>query len=95
MGRAAFLIIALATAAMAAMMTGSVAHDEFGIPLDTIRTDATQRWTDFCGRRLRVVTEVEEDACYGRSPHSLPVGQMKPFVCLIFMLRVPGTGNRR
>jgi hypothetical protein len=38
MGRAAFLIIA--TAAMAAMMTGSVAHDEFGIPLDTIRTDA-------------------------------------------------------
>ena len=40
MGRAAFLIIALATAAMAAMMTGSVAHDEFGIPLDTIRTDA-------------------------------------------------------
>jgi hypothetical protein len=40
MGRAAFLIIALATAAMAAMMTGSVAHDEFGISLDTIRTDA-------------------------------------------------------
>jgi hypothetical protein len=39
-GRVAFLIIALATAAMAAMMTGSVAHDEFGIPLDTIRTDA-------------------------------------------------------
>jgi hypothetical protein len=25
---------------MAAMMTGSVAHDDFGIPLDTIRTDA-------------------------------------------------------
>ena len=25
---------------MAAMMTGSVAHDEFGIPLDTIRADA-------------------------------------------------------
>ena len=25
---------------MAAMMTGGVAHDEFGIPLDTIRTDA-------------------------------------------------------
>ena len=40
MGKAAFLIIALATAAMAAMMTGSVAHDDFGIPLDTIRTDA-------------------------------------------------------
>jgi hypothetical protein len=38
--RPAFLIIALATAAMAAMMTGSVAHDDFGIPLDTIRTDA-------------------------------------------------------
>ena len=40
MGKAAFLIIALASAAMAAMMTGSVAHDDFGIPLDTIRTDA-------------------------------------------------------
>jgi hypothetical protein len=42
MGRAAFafVIIALASAAMAAMLTGSVAHDEFGIPLDTIRTDA-------------------------------------------------------
>jgi energy-converting hydrogenase Eha subunit C len=40
MGRAAFLIIALASAAMVAMMTGSVAHDEFGIPLDTIRMDA-------------------------------------------------------
>ena len=40
MGKAAFLIIALATAAMAAMMTGSVAHDDFGIPLDTIPTDA-------------------------------------------------------
>ncbi len=25
---------------MAAMMTGSVAHDQFGIPLDTIRMDA-------------------------------------------------------
>ena len=40
MGRAAFLIIALATAAMAAMTTGAVAHDEFGILLDTIRTVA-------------------------------------------------------
>jgi hypothetical protein len=38
--RVAFLIIALASAAMAAMITGSVAHDEFGIPLDAIRTDA-------------------------------------------------------
>jgi len=25
---------------MLAMMTGSIAHDEFGIPLETIRTDA-------------------------------------------------------
>jgi hypothetical protein len=40
MGRAAFLIIALASAAIAAMITGSVAHAEFGIPLETIRTDA-------------------------------------------------------
>jgi hypothetical protein len=40
MGRAVVHIIALASAAMAAMMTGSIAHDEFGIPLDTIRTDA-------------------------------------------------------
>jgi len=40
MGRAAVLIIAVATAAMAAMLTGSIAHDEFGIPLDAIRTDA-------------------------------------------------------
>jgi hypothetical protein len=40
MGRAAFLITALGTAAMAAMMTGSVAHDDFGIPFDTIRADA-------------------------------------------------------
>jgi hypothetical protein len=40
MGRATFLIIALASAAMAAMMTGSFAHYELGVPLDTIRTDA-------------------------------------------------------
>jgi hypothetical protein len=40
MSRAALVILALATAAMAAMMTGSVAHDDFGIPFDTIRTDA-------------------------------------------------------
>jgi hypothetical protein len=40
MGRVTFLIIAVATAAMAAMITGSVAHDDLGIPLDTIRTDA-------------------------------------------------------
>jgi hypothetical protein len=38
--RVAFLVIALATAAMAAMLTGSVAHDELGIPLDVIRVDA-------------------------------------------------------
>ena len=49
-------IIALATAAMAAMMTGSVAHDEFGISLDTIRTDALSAAGYFCGRRLRVLT---------------------------------------
>ncbi len=40
MGRVAFLTIAVAAAAMAAMLTGSVAHDEFGIPLDMIRVDA-------------------------------------------------------
>jgi hypothetical protein len=40
MGRAIFLIVALASAAMAAMMTGSIAHDELGIPLEAIRTDA-------------------------------------------------------
>jgi hypothetical protein len=40
MVRVAFLVIALATAAMAAMPTGSVARDEFGIPLDVIRVDA-------------------------------------------------------
>jgi hypothetical protein len=40
MVRVAFLVLALATAAMAAMLTGSVAHDEFGVPLDLIRVDA-------------------------------------------------------
>jgi hypothetical protein len=40
MVRIAFLVIALAAAAMAAMLTGSVAHDEFGVPLDVIRVDA-------------------------------------------------------
>jgi hypothetical protein len=40
MVRVAFLIIALATAAMVAMLTGSIAHDELGIPLDVIRVDA-------------------------------------------------------
>ena len=40
MGRVAFLIIAVATAALAAMLTGSVAHDDFGIPLSEIRIDA-------------------------------------------------------
>jgi hypothetical protein len=40
MGRVALLIIAVTTAAMAAMLTGSVAHDHFGIPLEAIRMDA-------------------------------------------------------
>ena len=40
MVRVAFLVIALTTAAMAAMLTGSIAHDEFNIPLDVIRVDA-------------------------------------------------------
>jgi hypothetical protein len=40
MVRVAFLVIALASAAMAAMLTGSIAHDELGIPLDVIRVDA-------------------------------------------------------
>jgi hypothetical protein len=40
MVRVAFLVIALTTAAMGAMLTGSIAHDEFGIPLDVIRVDA-------------------------------------------------------
>jgi hypothetical protein len=42
MVRVAFLVVALATAAMAAMLTGSVAHDELGIPLDVIRVDALE-----------------------------------------------------
>ena len=40
MGRVAFLVIAVVTAALAAILTGSIAHDDFGIPLDAIRTDA-------------------------------------------------------
>jgi hypothetical protein len=40
MGRAAILTIAVTTAAMVAMLTGSIAHDGFGIPLDAIRMDA-------------------------------------------------------
>ena len=55
MVRVAFLIIALATAAMAAMLTGSIAHDEFGVPLDVIRVDALKasmilaaEWVDCC-----------------------------------------------
>jgi hypothetical protein len=40
MGRAALLTIAVTTAAMAAMLTESIAHDGFGIPLDAIRMDA-------------------------------------------------------
>ena len=57
MGRAAFLMIASATAVMTAMMTGSVAHDEFGISLDTICTDALSAAGLFlrlaCGSLLR------------------------------------------
>jgi hypothetical protein len=40
MDRAALLTIAVTTAAMAAMLTGSVAHDDFGISLDAIRRNA-------------------------------------------------------
>jgi hypothetical protein len=40
MVRVAVLVIALATAAGAAMLTGSIARDEFGVPLDVIRVDA-------------------------------------------------------
>ena len=40
MGRAAILIAAVVTAGMMAMLTGSVAHDGFGIPLDASRVDA-------------------------------------------------------
>jgi len=40
MGRAAILIVAVVTAGMMAMLTGSVAHDGFGVPLDAIRMDA-------------------------------------------------------
>ena len=40
MHRVGFLVIAVAIAAMAAMLTKSVAHNEFGIPLDVIRVDA-------------------------------------------------------
>jgi hypothetical protein len=40
MGRAALLIVALVAAVMAAMLTGSVAHDDFDIPLDAIRMNA-------------------------------------------------------
>jgi hypothetical protein len=39
MVRAAFLIIAVATAPMAAIILGDVA-DDMGVSLDTIRTDA-------------------------------------------------------
>jgi hypothetical protein len=38
MGRVIFPIIASAAAAIVAMTTGSLAHDDLGIPLDTIRT---------------------------------------------------------
>jgi len=40
MGRAVFLTVAMSTAVMAAMLTRSIVHDEFGIPLDAIRLDA-------------------------------------------------------
>jgi hypothetical protein len=40
MVRVAFVLIAVSTAAMEAMLTGSVAHDDFGIPLDVIRVDS-------------------------------------------------------
>ena len=40
MGRVAFLLIAVSTAALAAMLTESVAHEHFGIPSDVIRVDA-------------------------------------------------------
>jgi hypothetical protein len=38
--KVAFLTIGVASAAMAAMLTGSVAHDQLGVPLDVIRLDA-------------------------------------------------------
>jgi hypothetical protein len=38
--RVAFVVTALIAAAMVAMLTGSIAHDELGIPLDVIRVDA-------------------------------------------------------
>ena len=40
MARVAFVLIAVSTAAMAAMLTASIAHDDLGIPLDVIRVDA-------------------------------------------------------
>ena len=40
MGRLAVAIVALAAAAMTAMLAGSFAHDDLGIAIDTIRSDA-------------------------------------------------------
>jgi hypothetical protein len=40
MGRVAVLVIALATAPMAAMIIGIIAHNDLGFPLDMIRVDA-------------------------------------------------------
>jgi hypothetical protein len=38
--RVAFVVTALIAAAMVAMLTGSIAHDELGVPLDVIRVGA-------------------------------------------------------
>ena len=40
MGRLAFAIVALAAAVMTAIVAGSFAHDDLGIAIDTIRSDA-------------------------------------------------------
>jgi hypothetical protein len=40
MGRVIFAILSLIAAAVTAILFGTVAHDELGIAVDTIRTDA-------------------------------------------------------
>jgi hypothetical protein len=40
MVRVAFVVTALIAAAMVALLSGSIAHDELGVPLDVIRVDA-------------------------------------------------------
>ena len=40
MGRVVILILSLATAAAIAVLSGIIAHDDFGIAADTIRVDA-------------------------------------------------------